>query len=189
MEQNADDRFRPLRSAVGQVLTFCLLALGSRPRPQRWRKQELEGLDEWIASDIERLGQVPETVQKSAKGDRTFYSTGRPNPDSSPAVTRSKGKHQSSESCRPGSDPAGQRDESPPDPSDKQTRMADILASARGTRGVSGRKASRSSRGQRSGRSTRGGRTRIALKSACWGWCKEKCWTQIAPTSLCTAII
>ena len=35
VEQNADDRFRLFRSAVGQMLTFCLLALGSRPRLQR----------------------------------------------------------------------------------------------------------------------------------------------------------
>ncbi|KAI9795999.1 MAG: hypothetical protein M1825_001057 [Sarcosagium campestre] len=88
-EQNKDSAEGTLHTALGQVLSFCLLALGSRPRPQRWRNRVLKSLVTWEVDEAEIVKNLPESVKKMARRESLYRSSAHPDP-SSPAETRSR---------------------------------------------------------------------------------------------------
>lgn len=78
------------RTAVGQVLAFCLLALQSEPRGQAWRRKAMANPRRWVVDDAAILHEIPETVRKqeppaSAFIPRTYCRRAR-----SSIITRSK---------------------------------------------------------------------------------------------------
>ncbi|KAI9670763.1 MAG: hypothetical protein M1817_003873 [Caeruleum heppii] len=53
------------RTAVGQALGFCLMALRSKPRPQQWRMQSASRLGRWDVSNDAILSQMPKSEGRS----------------------------------------------------------------------------------------------------------------------------
>ena len=102
------------RTAVGQVLAFCLMALRSEPRSQTWRKKAMANRSRWVVDDAAILHEIPETVRKqeppaSAFIPRTYRTALR-----SPIVTRSK-INQKLHGCEGDQDERQRLDETPTD--------------------------------------------------------------------------
>ncbi|KAI9888709.1 MAG: hypothetical protein M1814_006520 [Vezdaea aestivalis] len=163
------ERILPLLTPVGQALTFSLLALGSKPRNQRWRKESLDRLDIWSFKDDDILSNMPESVKKArktrkARRSSSYRSAALPDLSLPVRITRSH-------SCHPGA-VAGQHSNPSPSP---ESSDADIrppttpvpTSRARGRGSRSFRRARRARRAGRAGRSNRGGQNRPYCTQEC----------------------
>ena len=114
--QSAGDDFLHSRTAVGQLLSLCLMSTRSKLRSQEWRAASVKGAQKWVADDERIMRELAEDnkeeVPSPAYKARTSKQT-----DRSPYQTRNRGKCKENDPLSENrDDPAGDSDDGPEDP-------------------------------------------------------------------------
>jgi hypothetical protein len=176
----AAESLLPLCGAVGQVLAFCLLALGSKPRDQQWRKEIVKGLDVWNKAEAADSSESDRKTPRSTKSQKprrrsSYVSRLLPDPSIPPAVTRSKLRMEEPESCRAGSN-SGRLDDSSShpdsDPDDQRLQPTTPLPTRGGRRGTSQSSRGADGAGRRGGTGRTGGTGRSDRNQS---YCTQAC--------------
>ena len=121
------------RTAVSQTLTFCLLALDSKPRSQSWRQRTLKSSYKAVIDHEAILRQIPVEEKALTPSPSVFHARIRPF-ERSPIMLRPRKSRKAKNSCGSTDIPVHEDPQSPPSspddssdvetPSKPRTRMA-----------------------------------------------------------------
>ena len=110
------------RTAVGQTLTFCLMALDSKPRSQKWRNHALETAYRAVIDHEAILRQIPTEEKTLTPPPSAFHARIHPF-KRSPIMLRSRKSRKARNSCSPADIIVHEDPQSPSGSSDETSQV------------------------------------------------------------------
>ena len=148
---NAGDNFLHSQTAVGQLLSLCLMSTRSKLRSQEWRAGSVDNAQKWVADDARIMRELGEDDDgKEEVPSPAYKARSSKQNDRSPVKTRSRGKCKDDEPLLDNRDDfAGDPDDGPGDPTTPSKRGGSRAGVGRGGKRQQGTKGSASEQHQR----------------------------------------
>ena len=146
--QSAGDDFLHSQTAVGQLLSLCLMSTRSKIRSQEWRATSIKEAQKWVADDERILRELAEDDKVKAPSP-AYKGRISKQTDRSPYKTRNRGRCKNNDPHSDDrDDPAGDSDDGPEDPGTPSKKGESRASLGRGGKRQQGSKNSASGQHQ-----------------------------------------